>query len=59
MDLYSIKLPYFVEEREGHLFGYECKWGDKKAKPPKSWLEEYPEASFEVITKENYLTFVT
>jgi len=47
-----------VEEREGRLFGYECKWGDKRVKPPRSWLEKYPEASFESITKENYLSFI-
>ena len=48
-----------VEEREGRLFGYECKWGGKKVRPPKIWAEKYPEATFEVITKENYLSFVT
>jgi len=47
-----------VEEREGRLHGYECKWQDKKVKPPRAWTEKYPEASFEVITKETYLSFV-
>ena len=48
-----------VEEREGRLFGYECKWGNRKVRPPKIWMEKYPDATFEVITKENYLSFVT
>jgi predicted AAA+ superfamily ATPase len=47
-----------VEEREGRLHGYECKWQDKKIKPPRAWTEKYPEASFEVITKDTYLSFV-
>ena len=47
-----------IEEREGSLFGYECKWKDKKIKPPKDWKEQYPESFFEVITQKNYLGFV-
>lgn len=48
-----------VEEREGKLYGYEFKWNEKKkVKSPKDWLAAYPEASFEVITKENYLEWV-
>ena len=50
-----------VEEREGKLFGFECKWNPKKGdkqKAPKDWLGTYPEASYAVITQENYLDFV-
>jgi predicted AAA+ superfamily ATPase len=47
-----------VEEREGRLYGYEVKWGAKKVKSPKLWLETYQEASFEVVNQENYLDFV-
>lgn len=45
----------FVEERDGKLFGYEFKWNKQKAKEPKCWKETYPEATYEVITPENYL----
>ncbi|MBU0576855.1 ATP-binding protein [Patescibacteria group bacterium] len=48
-----------VEEREGKLVGFEFKWGGKKAKAPRAWLETYDNASFEVITPENYLEFVS
>lgn len=48
-----------VEEREGKLFGYECKWSKSKIKVPKDWISTYPEASFEVINRENYLNFVS
>ncbi|MFH1635630.1 MAG: ATP-binding protein [Chloroflexota bacterium] len=48
-----------VEEREGKLFGYECKWSPRKPpRPPQSWLSAYPEAEFDVITPDNYLDFV-
>lgn len=45
----------FVEERDGKLFGYEFKWKKQNTKEPKSWRETYPEATYEVITPENYL----
>jgi predicted AAA+ superfamily ATPase len=49
----------FVEEREGRLFGYDIKWGKAKPRPPKEWLSAYPEASFEMINRENYLEFIS
>lgn len=49
----------WVEEREGKLFGFEMKWAAKKIKAPGSWIKNYPEASFQVISKDNYLDFVT
>lgn len=49
----------WVEEREGKLFGYEVKWGADKIKPPKDWLSTYSKANFEVITRDNYLDFIT
>lgn len=49
-----------VEEREGKLFGYECKWSPRKAvSAPRSWLSGYADAEFAVITPENYLEFLT
>ena len=47
-----------IEERDGKLFGYEIKWGDKTIKPPKDWLRSYKNASYEVINKNNYLDFI-
>lgn len=54
---YDQKEIDWVEEREGKLFGYEFKWNEM-AKPPKLWLETYPEASFESINQSNYLPFI-
>lgn len=48
-----------VEERDGSLFAYECKWGKQRVKVPKDWSETYPDSSFEVINQENYLEFVS
>lgn len=38
-----------IEEREGRLTGYECKFSPKKTPPPRDWLKTYPEAEFKVI----------
>lgn len=49
-----------VEERDGGLFGYECKWSARKApSAPKGWSSVSPKAAFEAITPENYLGFLT
>lgn len=49
-----------VEEREGKLFGYECKWSPRKAvSAPRSWFSAYPDAEFAVINPENYLDLLT
>ena len=55
---YDQKEIDLVEEREGKLFGYEIKWGDKKIKEPKIWRETYPNAEYKVINQENYLEFI-
>lgn len=44
----------WVEEREGSLFGYEFKWKESKVKVPSQWKNAYPNASFEVINKDNF-----
>ena len=56
---YSRNEVDFVEERDGGLFGYEMKWGKSRPRPPGEWRTAYPEASWEVITRENYLSFIT
>ena len=45
-----------VEERDGHLHAYECKWNPKaRAKVPRQFSDAYPDASYEVITPETLL----
>jgi hypothetical protein len=47
-----------VEERKGKLFGYKVKWKGGPIKVPNDRRINYPEASFEVIHRENYLQFI-
>lgn len=47
-----------VEERDGKLFAFEYKGGQKQMKPPKSFMNGYPEAMFAVITPQNFLAHV-
>jgi len=48
-----------VEEREGQLFGYECKWSTTSTPvPPRDWLSTYPNATFTAITPQNYQEWV-
>ncbi len=55
---YDQKEIDLIEEREGRLYGYEIKWKKTKTRPPKDWLATYKNATYEVITRENYLEFI-
>lgn len=48
----------YVEESGGALRGYGFKWKPKKVKAPATWLEVYPEATFQNVNRENYLDFI-
>lgn len=48
----------YVEEKEGQFHGYEFKWGDKQGKPPASWQTGYPDSTYKIINKNNYLSFI-
>jgi predicted AAA+ superfamily ATPase len=56
---YDRKEIDLVEEFEGRLSGYEIKWGDKRVRAPRDWSNSYPDASFEVINRANYLSFIS
>lgn len=57
---YSQQEIDIIEERNGKLFGYECKWSEKsRIRPPKEWKATYPESSYTTITPKNYLQFIT
>ena len=55
---YDKKEIDLIEEHEGNLSGYEIKWKKSKAGIPKDWRENYPNASFEVINRDNYLNYI-
>ena len=49
----------WLEEKADSLAGFEFKWNErKKAKIPTAFSKSYPEATFEVINKQNYLDFI-
>ncbi len=48
----------WLEEREGKLFAYEFKFRKNNSKQPKEFLENYPEAVFSLVNRDNYLHFL-
>jgi predicted AAA+ superfamily ATPase len=49
----------WLEEKGDQLAGFEFKWSEtKKVKIPAAFAKAYPEATFEVINKSNYLDFI-
>ena len=56
---YDKKEVDLVEERDGRLYGYEFKWNPKKVKIQQQWLDTYKNASFEVINRDNFLSWLT
>lgn len=55
---YNRKEIDFVEERGGHLYGFEMKWTKRRNNPPKEWIDTYSNASYQVISRDNYLEFI-
>jgi predicted AAA+ superfamily ATPase len=47
-----------VEESGTDLAAFEFKWNKSKIKIPTAWKNNYADATFEVICKEDYLDFV-
>jgi len=49
----------WVEESPNQLAGYEFKWNPKKTnKVPPAWKKAYPNASYQIINKSNYLEWI-
>ncbi len=56
---YEQKEIDLIEEYDGKLHGYELKWSEKKSpKAPLGWKDAYPDTTYRVINKQNYLDFV-
>lgn len=56
---YDKKEIDLIEEREGKLYAFECKYTKKDIKAPKDFIKSYPNSDFFVINKDNYLDFLT
>jgi len=47
-----------IEEKDGNLSGFDFKYSSTKQTIPKAWKENYPESSWQIIHRENYLDFI-
>lgn len=47
-----------VEDVDGKLHGFEFKFSKKTPRAPASWLQAYPEATYEVVNRDNWMDFV-
>lgn len=47
-----------IEINNGEILAADFKWGNQKKKIPGFFAKNYPQASFSVINKENYLDFI-
>jgi len=48
----------WIEERDGGLFAFEMKYKKGNKKVPGAWAKNYPQAEYNVINRENYLSFI-
>ncbi len=49
----------WIEDRNGKLFAYEMKWHPERAKRcPEGFSKNYPDASYQVISPDNYHDFL-
>ncbi len=57
---YAGKEVDYIEEHSGQLDGYEFKWNENaKFKVPKSFIDNYENATVKKIDRKNYLEFLT
>ena len=47
-----------IKESNGVLAAIECKWSEKNSSIPKAFSENYKDATYSVISKDNYLDFL-
>ena len=46
-----------VEERDGRLFAYKCKWSKPRGRLSDSFLAAYQGASSEIISNDSYWAY--
>jgi len=56
---YSQQEIDLIEDYDGQLHAYEFKYGLKTPGAPSEWAEAYADATYKVINRENYLSFIT
>ncbi len=53
----GVELDY-IEKYDGKVCAYEFKWRNKKPKAPITWTRNYPNATYQLINRENFLSFI-
>lgn len=48
-----------VDATGGVLKGFEIKWREGKAKPPKAWPDLYPQSGWSLVNNKNYLDYLS
>jgi len=56
---YDKKEIDLIEEREGKLYAFECKYTKKDTRAPKDFIQSYPKSQFFTVNRDNYLDFLT
>lgn len=49
----------YIEEEGGQLHAFEMKWQKVRARPPALWKKTYENATWQPVTRGNYLDFVS
>ena len=47
-----------IEVNHDKMSAFELKWGDKQPRIPVAFSQNYPQAEFQIVNKNNYLEFV-
>ncbi len=55
---YDQKEIDYLEEMDGQLSAFECKWDHQPPKPPKVFMDAYPGSTFQVISRQNVFEFL-
>ncbi|MDI9355348.1 MAG: hypothetical protein QM532_04265 [Cyanobium sp. MAG06] len=48
----------YIEEKDGGLFAFECKYKDRSSRGINNFLKNYPEAKMYNVSRDNYLDLV-
>ncbi len=49
----------YLEEINGRMRAFECKWSAEKVHPPKAFFDNFPEMSLELVNRSTYLSYLT
>ncbi|WP_423226017.1 ATP-binding protein [Candidatus Amarolinea aalborgensis] len=49
----------YLEEAGGRLLGFECKWSVARWRPPAAFVATYPDSETHLVSRANYLDFLT